>query len=81
MAALARDLDRQALVTRNEFKAQRYPALGQNRTRYWANLLTLFDAPEDIHMVIDTTNAIESLNRVICEAVETERCFHRTRRC
>ena len=79
MAALARELGEQALVIRSEIRTQRYPALGQSPTRYWSNLITLFDGSEDVHKVLGTTNAIESSNRMIREAVETERCFPQDR--
>ena len=53
--------------------------LGQSRTRCWPSVISLFDGFEDIHKVIDTANAIESLIRMIREAVETERCFPQDR--
>ena len=54
---------------------ERYPTIGQSWHRHWANLITLFDYPEDIRKIIYTTNAIESLNSVIRTAVEHRKVF------
>jgi transposase-like protein len=42
-----------------------YPALSQIWVRHWENIIPIFDYPMDIRRVIYTTNAIESLNRLI----------------
>jgi putative transposase len=54
---------------------ERYPTIGLSWHRHWANLITLFEYPEDIRKVIYTTNAIESLNSVIRTAVEHRKVF------
>ena len=78
-ALTAEDIE-QALLTRIEIRDREYAILGQIRTRYWPNLITLFDDSEDIRKVMHTINAIESLNSVSRKDVKTARCFHRTRR-
>ena len=40
-----------------------------------ANLITLFDYPEDIRRVIYTTNAIELVNSVIRKSIKNRRLF------
>lgn len=41
----------------------------------WDNISTLFQYPPDIRKAIYTTNAIESLNRVIREATKQRKVF------
>ena len=79
MTAPVREVGEQELITRTEIREQKYPTPGQSQTRYRPNLFTLFDDSEDIHKVIYTTNAIEALNRMLRDAVETEGCFPQNR--
>ncbi len=41
---------------------QSYPSIGQSWRRNWPRIIPFFDYPPEIHKVIYTTNAIESLN-------------------
>ncbi|HYQ92686.1 MAG TPA: IS256 family transposase [Candidatus Competibacteraceae bacterium] len=52
-----------------------YPSLSQRWLRHWEHLIPIFDYPEDRRRVIDTTNAIESLNSVIRKAIHNRRLF------
>ena len=79
MTAPVREVGEQELLTRTEIREQKYPTPGQSQTRYRPNLITLFDDSEDIRKMMYTTNAIESLNRVLRYAVETEGCFPQNR--
>ena len=57
-ALMAEDVE-QELLTRTEIRDRKYPTLGQSRTRYWLNLITLFDDSEDIRKVMHTTDVID----------------------
>lgn len=41
----------------------------------WERVIPFFDYPEDIHKVIYTTNAIESLNRSLRKVIKTKGVF------
>ena len=49
---------------------EKYPQIAKSWRTHWANLITIFDYPEDIRKAIYTTNAIESLNSVIRKSDE-----------
>ena len=53
----------------------KYPSINQMWRRHWANLITLFEYPDEIRKVIYTTNAIESLNSVIRKAIKNRKVF------
>lgn len=53
----------------------KYPSISQMWHRHWANLITLFEYPDDIRRAIYTTNAIESLNSVIRKAIKNRKVF------
>ncbi|NRB25751.1 transposase, partial [Shewanella sp.] len=53
----------------------KYPQISKSWRSNWENLITIFDYPQDIRMVIYTTNAIESLNSVIRKSVKTRKVF------
>lgn len=53
----------------------KYPQISKSWRLNWANLITIFDYPDDIRKVIYTTNAIESLNSVIRKSVKTRKVF------
>ena len=53
----------------------KYPSVYQSWQRHWANIITLFDYPQEIRKAIYTTNAIESLNSVIRKAIKNRRIF------
>jgi len=52
-----------------------YPAISQIWSRHWENIIPIFDYPMDIHKVIYTTNAIESLNRSLRKVIKTKAVF------
>lgn len=59
----------------NEKWGKKYPSVYQSWQRHWANIIPLFDYPEEIRRAIYTTNAIESLNSVIRKAIKNRRIF------
>jgi len=74
--AISRDLkliyqsitEEEALKALDEFSERwddKYPQISRSWRTHWENLNTLFIYPQDIRKAIYTTNAIESLNRVI----------------
>ena len=52
-----------------------YPSIAQARRRTWQEVIPFFAFSPEIRRVIDTTNAVESLNRVIQKATKTRGCF------
>ena len=54
---------------------EKYPQISRSWNNHWANLITIFDYPEDIRKAIYTTNAIESLNSVIRKATKKRKVF------
>jgi len=54
---------------------EKYPQITKSWTNQWHTLNTLFTFPEDIRKAIYTTNAIESLNRVIRKAIKKRKLF------
>ena len=54
---------------------EKYPTISQSWQRHWPNLMTLFDYPDILRDLIDTTNAIASLNSVIRKAVNNRKVF------
>ncbi len=54
---------------------EKYPQIAKSWNAHWANLITIFDYPEDIRKAIYTTNAIESLNSVIRKATKKRKVF------
>lgn len=53
----------------------KYPQISRCWQTHWVNLRTLFQYPEDIRRAIYTTNAIESLNSVIRQAIKKRKLF------
>ena len=53
----------------------RYGAISGQWERNWANIIPLFDYPDEIRKIIYTTNAIESLNSVIRKAINNRKIF------
>ena len=53
----------------------RYGAISGQWLRNWANIIPLFDYPDEIRRIIYTTNAIESLNSVIRKAINNRKIF------
>lgn len=52
-----------------------YPQISKSWHAHWENLNTFFGYPPDIRKAIYTTNAIESLNRVIRAAIKKRKVF------
>lgn len=52
-----------------------YPNIEKSWRRNWANLITIFDYPDEIRKVFYTTNAIESLNSVIRKSIRNRKIF------
>lgn len=70
--------ENEALVALEQFSERwddKYPQINRSWKAHWHNLNTLFNYPEDIHKVIYTTNAIESLNSVICKSIKKRKLF------
>ena len=62
----------------NEFSAkwsEKYPQIERSWRKNWANLITMFDYPQEIRKIFYTTNAIESLNSVIRKAIRNRKIF------
>jgi len=53
----------------------KYPQISKSWYAHWQNLNTLFAYPADIRKAIYTTNAIESLNSVIRQAIKKRKMF------
>ncbi len=84
--AVTRDLKRiyqsiteeEALLALDEFSGRwddKYPQISRSWKAHWDNLNTLFIYPEEIRKAIYTTNAIESLNSVIRNALKKRKLF------
>lgn len=64
-----------ALETLAERWDGKYPSLSPLWLRHWEHAIPAFDCPEDIRRAIYPTNAIESLHRVIRQAINHRRLF------
>ena len=65
----------EALLTFSEKWDKKYPGISCSWYKNWSNIITLFDYPDEIHKIIYTTNAIESLNRVIRKSINHRKIF------
>ena len=54
---------------------EKYPQISRSWRAHWHNLNTLFSYPKDTRKAIYTTNAIESLKRVIRKAIKKRKVF------
>ena len=54
---------------------EKYPQISRCWHTHWHNVSTLFQYPDDIRRAIYTTNAIESLNSVIRQAIKKRKLF------
>ncbi|HID7484212.1 TPA: IS256 family transposase [Morganella morganii] len=54
---------------------EKYPQISKSWRVHWENLNTFFRYPPDIRKAIYTTNAIESLNSVIRQAIKKRKVF------
>ncbi|MCE2004289.1 IS256 family transposase [Enterobacter asburiae] len=54
---------------------EKYPHISKSWRAHWENLNTFFSYPSDIRKAICTTNAIESLNSVIRQAIKKRKVF------
>ncbi|MCK8539565.1 IS256 family transposase [Yersinia ruckeri] len=67
-----------ALVALDKFANvwdEKYPQISKSWCTHWENLNTFFGYPADIRKAIYTTNAIESLNSVIRQAIKKRKVF------
>jgi transposase-like protein len=64
-----------ALAQCGEHWDKKYPQITRSWQTHWHNLRTFFDYPADIRRAIYTTNAIESLNSVIRQAIKKRKLF------
>lgn len=67
-----------ALVALDKFANvwdEKYPQISKSWRTHWENLNTFFGYPADIRKAIYTTNAIESLNSVIRQAIKKRKVF------
>ena len=53
----------------------KYPQISKSGRAHWENLNTFLGYPPDIQKAIYTTNAIESLNSVIRQAIKNRKVF------
>ncbi len=53
----------------------KYPNIEKSWRKNWANLITIFDYPDEVRKIFYTTNAIESLNSVIRKAIRNRKIF------
>ena len=54
---------------------KKYPNISRSWHRNWANLITIFDYPDDIRKVICTTNSIEAVHRQFRKLTKTKGGF------
>ena len=54
---------------------QKYPGCVKSWRNNWAELSTYFKYPEDISILIDTTNAIENFNRQLRKVTKSKTIF------
>lgn len=64
-----------ALAQFGERWDEKYPQISRCWHAHWHNVSTLFQYPDDIRRAIYTTNAIESLNSVIRQAIKKRKLF------
>jgi len=54
----------------------KYPSISQSWHNQWpSNLIAFFDYPDEIWKIIYTTNALESVNRLISKATNARKIF------
>jgi len=73
-SATADEAERELTAFEEAWDAK-YAAISKSWRSHWANLITLFDYPDEIRKIIYTTNAIESLNSVIRKAIKNRKIF------
>lgn len=69
------DAARDALEEFDEVWGGQYPSIAQAWRRAWEEVIPFFAFSPEIRRVIYTTNAVESLNRVIRKAIKTRGSF------
>ena len=70
--------DGEAAKALDDFEAewgQKYPSIAPSWRRAWQEVIPFFAFPPAVRKIIYTTNAIESLNRVICKTTKTRGSF------
>lgn len=71
-------IEEAALMALDKFAGvwdEKYPQISKSWRTHWENLNTFFGYPPDIRKAIYTTNAIESLNSVIRQAIKKRKVF------
>ncbi|WP_431221676.1 IS256 family transposase [Serratia sp. L9] len=71
-------IEEAALMALDKFASvwdEKYPQISKSWRTHWENLNTFFGYPADIRKAIYTTNAIESLNCVIRQAIKKRKVF------
>jgi transposase-like protein len=66
-AATAEEAEFQLEVFAEKWDKQ-YPAISRSWRAHWTRVIPLFSFPEEIRRVIYTTNAIESLSRILAQS-------------
>ncbi len=70
--------DAEAAKALDDFDAEwgkKYPSIAPSWRRAWQEVIPFFAFPPDVRKIIYTTNAIESLNRVIRKTTKTRGSF------
>ena len=70
--------DQKAAKALDEFEAEwgaKYPSITPSWRRAWQEVIPFFAFPPDVRRIVYTTNAIESLNRVIRKTTKTRGSF------
>jgi len=63
------------LLSLSDKWGSKYGVISSQWRRHWANIIPLFDYPDEIRKIIYTTNTIESLNSVIRKAINNRKIF------
>ncbi len=64
-----------ALDAFEDERGQKYPSIALSWRRAWQEIIPFFIFPKEVRKIIYTTNAIESLNRVIRRTIKTRGSF------
>ena len=67
-----------AMVELEAFEAvwgERYPMIGESWRRSWQHIIPFLSLPEDLRLIVYTTNTIEGLHRQIRKAIKTRGHF------
>ena len=73
--AVNADVASEQLMAFEEKWGAKYPSISQAWLRAWEEVTPFFAFPPEVRKIIYTTNAIESLNRVIRKTIKTRGSF------